>query len=138
MSMTGLDTFDTTIHRTNRWVNELMELLHWRDKHKSYLALKAALHALRDRLPVDEAAQLGAQLPMLVRGFYYEGWNPSSAPIKERHREQFLARIAREFSDYAPEDVARAVFRVLKAHVSRGEIANVEQALPGELRELWS
>jgi uncharacterized protein (DUF2267 family) len=30
------------------------------------------LHALRDRLTVEEASDLAAQLPMLIRGLYYE------------------------------------------------------------------
>jgi uncharacterized protein (DUF2267 family) len=137
MSMTGLDTFDGTIHKTNHWLNELMQVLGWRDKHKTYRALKATLHALRDRLTVDEAAQLGAQLPMLVRGFYYEGWDPTGKPLRERHREQFLALIAREFDAYDPERVARAVFTLLERQVSEGEIQDVKQVLPEALRDLW-
>ncbi len=138
MSMTGLDTFDRTIHRTNQWMHELMELLGWRDKHKAYIAMKATLHALRDRMTVDEVAQLGAQLPMLVRGFYYEGWDPSDKPLKERHKTQFLARIAREFAEYDPEAVARAVFQVLLRHVSEGELDEVKHLMPSELQELWA
>ncbi len=68
MSMTGLDAFDTTVHKTNRWLNELNELAGWDSKQKAYLATRATLHALRDRITVDEVAQLGAQLPMLMRG----------------------------------------------------------------------
>ena len=123
MSMTGLDAFDTTVHKTNRWLNELMELAGWDAKQKAYLAIRATLHALRDRITVDEVAHLGAQLPMLMRGFYYEGWHPSGKPVKERHVEQLLARIAREFrSDdlVEAERMARAVFALLKigrAHV---------------------
>jgi len=76
MSQTGVAAFDSTIQTTNVWLHDIMERLGWQDRHRAYHALRAVLHALRDRLPVDQAAALGAQLPMLVRGFYYEGWHP--------------------------------------------------------------
>ncbi|MDB4967194.1 MAG: hypothetical protein JWN44_2883 [Myxococcales bacterium] len=137
MSQTGLETFDTTVQKTNHFINELMAELGWQDKHKAYLALKATLHALRDRLTVEEVAQLGAQLPMLSRGFYYEGWRPAGKPLKERHKAEFLAHIDHELRRGDPELVARAVFTVLARRVSAGEIADVKQTLPSELRELW-
>ena len=66
------DIFDGTLQKTQIWLNELMTALDWENHpHKAYLALRTVLHALRDRLTVEEAVQLGAQLPMLVRGFYY-------------------------------------------------------------------
>jgi uncharacterized protein (DUF2267 family) len=139
MSMTGLDVFDTTVHKTNTWLKDLMAELGWQDKHKTYLALRATLHALRDRLTVVEAAQLGAQLPMLMRGFYYEGWRPADTPRKERHREQFLAHIAAQFANdpVDAEHVAHSVFMLLFARVSTGEIEDVEHVLPQEIRDLW-
>jgi uncharacterized protein (DUF2267 family) len=99
------------------------------------------LHALRDRLPVDQAAALGAQLPMLVRGFYYEGWHPAGKPVKERKKEEFLAHIATAFQndpEVDPEEVARAVFQVLAQRVTPGEIQHVKLTLPGEIRSLWA
>jgi uncharacterized protein (DUF2267 family) len=140
MTITGLDVFDRTVHKTNSWLNELMEILGWHDKHKAYLALRVMLHALRDRLIVEEVAQLAAQLPMLVRGFYYEGWDPTGKPIKERRKESFLARIEGFFSDdesVDPEQVARAVFAVLEHRVTEGEIEDLKHISPAELRELW-
>jgi uncharacterized protein (DUF2267 family) len=141
MSATGLSVFDTTLHRTNVWLKELMELLDWQDKNKSYLALRATLHALRDRLTVEEVAQLAAQLPMLVRGFYYEGWDPTGKPQKDRHGEEFLAHLERYFPDdktLDAERMARAVFTVLARHVSPGEIEDLKLMLPSSLRRLWS
>jgi uncharacterized protein (DUF2267 family) len=140
MSTMTLDVFDTTIHKTNEWLKHLMEAADWHDRRRAYLALRATLHALRDRLTVDETAQLAAQLPMLVRGFFYEGWNPSRKPAKERHREQFLARVAQELGsdDRAdPEPAVRAAFAVMARHVTEGEISDVKQVLPAEVRELW-
>lgn len=140
MSQTGLTAFDSTLQTTNSWFNDLLDRTGWTDRHRAYHALRAVLHALRDRLTVEEAAALGAQLPMLVRGFYYEGWHPSGKPLKERKKEAFLAPIAQAFRDdpdVDPEKVTRAVFRVLAKHVTPGEINKVRQALPAELRELW-
>jgi uncharacterized protein (DUF2267 family) len=70
MSATGLEVFDKTVHTTNAWLKEIMEATGL-DRRRAYRALAAVLHALRDRLTVDEVAQLGAQLPILVRGLYY-------------------------------------------------------------------
>ena len=75
--MTGLDVFDTTVQKTNVWLKDIMQELGWEDRHKAYMGLRTTLHALRDRLTPEEAAQFGAQLPMLIRGLYYEGWTPT-------------------------------------------------------------
>jgi|SRR5579872_675423 len=139
MSATGLEVFDRAVHKTNIWLKDLMELMECLDRHEAYLALRATLHALRDRLTIEEAAQFAAQLPMLIRGFYYEGWDPTGKPLKERHREGFLSRISQELRPHAtdPERVARAVFKVLANRISEGEIEDVEHVLPQEIRDLW-
>jgi uncharacterized protein (DUF2267 family) len=139
MSATGLEVFDRTIHKTNIWLKDLMEILGCTDRQEAYAALRATLHALRDRLTIEETAQLAAQLPMLIRGFYYEGWDPTGKPLKDRHRDEFLARIQRELERYEiePEQVARAVFQVVANRISEGEIEDVEHVLPREIRDLW-
>ena len=139
--MSAHELFDETIQKTQIWLNELRDELEWENPAGVLAALRAALHTLRDRLLPGEAAQLGAQLPLLVRGLYYEGWRPAGEPWKERHREAFLARLKHEMHGYAekkePEAVARAVFLVLSRHVSEGEIEEVKQLLPAEIRDLW-
>ena len=140
MSMTGLDVFDTTVHKTNGWLRELIEELGTENRLTAYRVLRATLHALRDRLTMDEVAQLGAQVPMLVRGFYYEGWDPTHVPRKERHKQQFLSRIEQELRGderLDPEIVARAAFAGLEKRVTEGEIEDVRQVLPEQIRQLW-
>ena len=139
MSTTGLEVFDRTIHKTNIWLKELMGMLDCEERHEAYLALRATLHALRDRLTIEETAQFAAQLPMLIRGFYYEGWDPTGKPLKERHRDEFLKRIKEELRAYEidAEETVRAVFMVLANRISKGEIEDVEHVLPKEIRDLW-
>jgi uncharacterized protein (DUF2267 family) len=141
MSVTGLETFDHTVHKTNEWLKRVMELLGWDDRRLAYTALRATLHALRDRLTVQEAADLAAQLPMLVRGFYYEGWDPTGKPLKIRDREEFLDLITREFrgadEPVDAELVARAVFRLLSERITGAEVEDLRSVLPTEIRSLW-
>lgn len=138
---TSHDLFDVTLQKTQIWLNQLMAELDWEDKpEKAYFALRTVLHALRDRLTVEEAVQLGAQLPMLVRGFYYEGWTLKGKPHKERHKQDFLAHIEAAFKGdvtVRAETLARAVFRVLERNTSDGEIADVKNSLPKAILELW-
>ena len=135
------DVFDGTLQKTHAWLNDIMSELDWHDRpNKAYLALRTVLHTLRDRLTIEEAVQLGAQLPMLVRGFYYEGWTLKGKPGKERHKEDFLAPIKAVFKEdliSRPESIARAVFRTLARHTSDGEIEDVRHSLPKALRDLW-
>jgi uncharacterized protein (DUF2267 family) len=141
METSAYELFDEAIQRSQVWLNELGDELDWDSGPGVLIALRAALHTLRDRLPPGEAAQLGAQLPLLIRGLYYEGWRPAAEPWKERHREGFLARVGHEMRAYAkqrdPEAVLRAVFCMLGRRVSKGEIEDVKALLPAEVRELW-
>jgi len=137
MSHSSITAFDSTVQITNTWIHELMEELGWDDRHRAYSALRVVLHALRDRLTINEVAALGAQLPMLVRGFYYEGWQPEGKPLKERKKQEFLSHIGSALRDedgVDSEKVARAVFYVLAKHVTGGALEHVKSVLP---RELW-
>jgi len=145
MTQTGLESFERTLHETNVWIKEIGELIGSDDRQRNYRVLKGVLQALRDRLTVEEAVQAGAQFPMLVRGFYYEGWRPAEVPVRIRSREEFLDRVRDNLHDIvsdpaAPLDVekaTRAVFQVLSRHVSAGEIEDVRNMLPGDIRALW-
>jgi len=138
-----LAAFESTVAKTNSVLKEIERSRGWTagSRRRSYAALRAVLHALRDRLTVSEAAHLAAQLPMLVRGVFYEGWDPSRAPVKMR-RAEFLDRVRRELpatddlTDLADEHVERVVVAVLTAlrrYITDGEWHDIRSTMPREL-----
>ena len=137
---TGLDVFDRTLQETNLWLKDLMVRLNVDDRRHAYRALRATLHALRDRIGPENAVHLGAQFPMLIRGLYFEGWHMSGTPTKERHKQAFLDRVSADFGngpDIEPEHAVRAVFEVMWDRIDPGEIAKLIDLFPTELRDLW-
>lgn len=128
---------ESTLEKTKTWVHEVMDELERTDPAEAYHALRAALHALRDHLPLEEVAHLGAQLPLLVRGVYYEGWRPRAA--HDRDVSGALAEMRHELgpaSDLDPELALRAALAVVQRHISPGEMADVTRALPRRWRAM--
>jgi len=144
MTTTMIPVFQNTLAKSDKWLTEIANLLDWNDKKKAWKALRAVLHTLRDRLIVEESTDLAAQLPMLIRGMYFEGWNPRNKPIRIKKYDEFVDAVNEGFTDIdfgdnlEPEDITRAVLKVLSSHVSAGEIKDVIGSLPEELRELWN
>jgi len=141
MSAVGLESIEHTVHVTHTWINELDELLGWSNKSRSYRLLRSVLQALRDWLPVNEAADFAAQLPNLLRGGYYEQWRPATTPVKPRSKSDFLGRIDHAFVGdpiLHTEDAVRITFRFLSTKIAAGEITDIKHALPADLRALWT
>jgi uncharacterized protein (DUF2267 family) len=139
MSATGLEVFDRTLQTTNAWLGEIMLALKV-DRHVAWKALGVVLHALRDRLPVELAAHLGSQLPLLVRGAFYDQYQPAKQPTDWRTLEAFVAAVDERLSDTQPLDPQRAVqavFVTLSLHIPEGQLGKVRGALPSPLRSFW-
>ena len=137
--MTTISDLNAAVTTAEEWVNDLMRRLGWQDRERVYRALLAALHALRDCLGRDEAVYIGAQLPALLRGFYYEGWHPGMRP-PTRSRGAFLERIhdgVHRDPGVDTEQVARAVFALLAARLPAAEIEDAKVATPSVLHNLW-
>lgn len=137
MSRTPFSTLETTIDKTNHLLKEIEDAYGWpkERRQQSYSALRAVLHQLRDRLTVEESAQFAAQLPMLIRGIYFEGWDPTLVPQK-MGRDEFLQRIRIEFPfdiDGGIELLVQRVLTALKRYVTDGEWNDIKSSMPKEL-----
>lgn len=149
MARPDIGTFNEMLEKTYAWLDLVCEDLGG-DRRRASTALRGVLHALRDRLPVGEAADLGAQLPVVVRGMYYDGWRPAAALQQERlskpirTREAFLDAVRENWRtgpqllpDLDPDRACRAVFRCIDRFVTEVEVRQVVASLPEEVRALW-
>ena len=135
------DAIERTVQKTHVWLHDICEDLRIKDERVAYHALRAVLHALRDRLSVEDAAAFGAQLPLLVRGIYYEGWHPHGKPLRLRKAEEFLLLLAANLSqdmeiELEPRRALDAVFGTLQAHADPGAVDKVFRALPADIQSL--
>src|SRR5215210_5675021 len=124
MSANGLEVFDRTLETTHVWLNEICDEL-GPDKHVAWKVL---------------AAHLGAQLPLMVRGVYYDQFEPGRLPSERKSRDEFIREVHVALSDTRPvnpDHAIRCVFGVLARHVSEGQIRKICDALPHGMRQLW-
>ncbi|MBS0222392.1 MAG: DUF2267 domain-containing protein [Proteobacteria bacterium] len=140
MSTTSLKVFDTTLQETDQWLKLMMGELGTNDRHAAFGALRGALHVIRDRIGTNNAVHLGAQMPMLLRGAYYEGWHPADTPTHERHLADFIDHVAAEMPRDSRIEAAEAVrtcFSVMTQCLDDGEIMKLRRLLPHEVLNLW-
>ncbi|MFN3745309.1 MAG: DUF2267 domain-containing protein [Hyphomicrobiaceae bacterium] len=137
--MTLPATLSHAVQQIQVWLKELRDNGDLADEAEAYSVLRAVLHQLRDRLTPDEATDLAAQLPLIVRGIYFEGWRPRQTPEKVRTKQEFLDGVTTKLRPHpiAAEAAARDVFALLTHHCDQGEIADVIAQLPAELKALW-
>ena len=137
--MSALQDLRVAVSETEAWIDDVTRRLGWHDRERVYLVLLATLHALRDSLPRDEAIYVGAQLPPLLRGLYYEGWHPD-IHLAAKSRSAFLQRIHDSIHRDPGIDVeaaARVVFAALAARLPAGELEDAKAATPQPLHNLW-
>ncbi|WFE35423.1 DUF2267 domain-containing protein [Micromonospora sp. WMMD975] len=135
-----MSAFESSLDKTNVILKEIESAYGWPAdrRNQSYAALRTVLHLLRDRMPVGESAEFAQQLPVLLRGIYFDGWQPENVPIK-LNRDDFLYEVRQGFpydTDGGPRRVVQVVLDTLRRHVTQGEWQDVKASLPRDLGQL--
>ena len=141
MSMSNVGSLNHTVQQTQEWLKELAGTSPFSSEEQAYSGLRAVLHSLRDRLTVEEAVHFSAQLPMLVRGFYFEGWRPALAPNAEETPEEFHASVGESLRNARlsldPAETTQAVFGLLEKNIDQGQLRQVKNQMPKAIQSLW-
>jgi uncharacterized protein (DUF2267 family) len=131
---------ESSMDKTNLILKDIEQAYGWpkEQRNQSYAALRTVLHLLRDRMPVQESVEFSAQLPIVVRGVYFDGWQPQNVPIK-LNREDFLYEVRQGFPydvEGGPERVVRVVLDTLRRHITQGEWDDVKDTMPADLAQI--
>jgi len=134
-----IKNLENSIHKTNRWINDLNKELDWDDKQASYTALGGTLQIIRDMLTIEEATDFGSQLPLILRGAYYSNWNPSNTPI-DLDKSAFVSRVHSHLGnnpDVKPNETVQKVLDFLNKKITNGEIMDIRAQLPNDIQHFW-
>lgn len=140
MQLTRIIALDHASHAAGEWISEISDDLGWTDRLRCYQLLRATLHAVRDYLDVNEAAALGGQLPTLIRGIFYEDWDPSTGPAPEQDMADFLDHICAGFTDPPladPERAVGAVLDLIRRKITPGEYRQMHDAMSRSVTGIW-
>jgi uncharacterized protein (DUF2267 family) len=134
---TRVAALDHAMDVAHTWIGDVANEFGTEDREFAYRVLRAWLHTLRDRLTVEASAHFAAQLPELIRGIFYQAWNPDAVPQKY-NAEAYTARFARE-ANIALDDVGKAAAATTAAVLHHLPVAQMDKALgqlPAEIRNI--
>lgn len=139
-SASGLEVFDRSLQTTHIWLNEIIDEL-GPDKQVAWHALTAVLRTIRDRVQPELAVHLGAQLPLLIRGAYYDQYRLTWEPERTRSLDDFLDSVVDHMRGIGrpinPRAALHAVVRTLSRHISEGQVRKIVDAMPESVRRSW-
>lgn len=133
----SINVVDENVKVVNTWLKDISDELGDVGEQEAWSRLKAVLQTLRDRITVNEAADFAAQLPLIIRGLYFEGWRPAETPHKWRDREEYLQALGDRLDTGEPEETFKAIVRVVEKHVDSNELKQVKEMHPKEVWDLF-
>ncbi len=134
-----IKNLENSIHKTNRWINEVKTMLEWEDDQEAYTALEGTLHLIRDMLTIEEATDLGSQLPLILKGSYYSNWNPSRTPI-HLDKSSFVSKVHAVLGnnpDVEPTITVKKIFNFIDTKITDGQVKHIKDNLPEDIKQLW-
>ena len=138
--MTNIKHIHKSLEHTYEWIKVLMQDYNFSNENKAFVVLRATLKALRDRLPLNEVVHLGSQLPVLLRGYYFEGWNPEHEANEINASHDFVYLVKSHLNGHEDINLDEAVPATLKLifdMIDQGEAKEVKANLPEDLRSYY-
>lgn len=137
--------FDQFAVEANVFMKEYTQKLHLHEDYdRAGRILSSVLHGLREVIPTEESLQLIAQFPMFLKAVYVNGWSIKNRG-KVKNMTEFIDLIY-EFdgktalydfeSEEVAEDYIRKTFIMLRKYVSKGQLQDIRDGLPKDLKNI--
>ena len=120
-----------------QFLKKVQEYAHINRRDRAEELCKVVFHLLSARLTENESRDLKAQLPSGIKDMWEE---VEEKGVIKFHKDEFLVRIMNEGqldNMVIAEIVAKAVFKVLKEQITKGEADDVAAQLPKALKKMW-
>jgi uncharacterized protein (DUF2267 family) len=135
--------FNKYADQGNLFLNQLSDELNMAEnKPRTLRILKAVFHAIRNRISAEESTHFIAQLPMVLKALYVDGWKIGQKTTHRSTHQDFIEDVY-QLSGGAEgafkrkdevERYVRAVLDSLSHYISEGEMADIAAMLPPQLR----
>jgi uncharacterized protein (DUF2267 family) len=143
-TITGTRNIDEAVHKLNIWLLQLMKELNWDSRERALSAYRATMHTLRDLLPYHNAVHLGAQLPLILKGIYYDGWVPKDIPLYEVNTPAEFYELIRcelgsgnlKFDNETIKKFTHAVLKTMVNHMGESEMRKIKAVLRENVRDI--
>jgi len=143
-TITGTRNLDEAVHKVNSWLKELMSDMNWDNRERALSAFRAALHALRDVLPLHETVHFSAQLPLIFKGIYYDGWVPKDIPSREVNTASEFYDLVREklgagaakMGNNTIKCFTHSILKSLTLHMGENELRKIKSVLRENVRDI--
>jgi uncharacterized protein (DUF2267 family) len=137
--------FEKYAAKGNEFVNKVaVRLGDAEDRDRAGRVVRSVLHALRNRITVEESLQLLSQLPMAIKSVYVEGWKLHLHLKRIKTIEDFSEEVMMEdglavWRDFSNVDetmeAISAVMKTLADYVTAGELHDVINLMPKEIKQ---
>ncbi|MGZ5279268.1 MAG: DUF2267 domain-containing protein [Pseudobdellovibrionaceae bacterium] len=143
-TVTGTRNIDEAVHKLNGWLLELMKAMNWDSRERALSAYRATLHTVRDLLPDNNVVHFGAQLPLILKGIFYDGWTLKTRPIYQVHTASQFYDLVRfelgsanlKFDNETIRQFTKAIFQTMTKHMGEKEMRKVKALLRENVRDI--
>jgi len=139
--MADITLLNRNIHKTFEWLRDIENNTQWEyeDKARALDILRVVLHELRDNLMLNDLAHFSAQLPTVISGILFEGWNPNHSLRKEgEFAESIKAHLPQVYVEGTDINQAiKSVFLTIDKNIDKNEFEKLRKILLKGIRLLF-